>query len=158
MTENYPLRSLVFILPSIPAVLPRSIWSVVIGMRQLQGTIIMLVINIMTNDKGRSFTASCEDICYTHARKSPVSPLCRRLIDRGHSADTMVMVCRRNVSGLQAPVFKPRSLGAWAAFDIVDDDNRGLLRRRYRPLPGFSGGPAPLKETDAQSNHHREAA
>lgn len=95
----------------------------------------MLLVNLTTNDKGCSFTASCEGICYTHSRKSPIPPLCRRLIDRGHSSDTMVMVCRGTV-----PVFKPRSLGAWAAHDIVDDDKRGLLRRRYKPRPELPVG------------------
>lgn len=114
----------------------------------------MLVIDITTNDRGRSFTASCEGISYTHPRKSPVPPLCRKLIEQGLSPDTMVMVCRGT-----APVFQPRPLGAWAIYDIVDDDNRGLIRRRYRPRPDLSEGLATAeKPADAQMIDHRQAA
>ena len=125
----------------------------VIGMQQLQGTLFMLVINITNNDRGRSFTATCDGISSTHSRKDPIPPLCRRLIDRGHSPDTMVMVVRGTT-----PIFKPRSLGAWAAYDIVDDDNRGLIRRRYRPLPDFSGDLDTTRKANAQSCLCKEAA
>ena len=113
----------------------------------------MLVINIANNDRGRSFTATCDGISKTHSRKDPVPPLCRRLIDRGHSLHTMVMVVRGTT-----PIFKPRSLGAWAAYDIVDDDNRGLIRRRYRPLPDFSGDADIARKPNAQSRLCKEAA
>lgn len=113
----------------------------------------MLVINITTNDKGLSYTASCAGLSYTHSRKAPVPPLCRRLIDCGHSPDTMVMVCRGGVA-----IFKPRSLEDWASHDIVDDDNRGLLRRRYRPLPDLSGRARPAPKVESQSALGREAA
>lgn len=94
----------------------------------------MLVINMTNNDRGRSFTATCDGISSTNSNKDPIPSLCRKLIDRGHSSHTVVVVFRGTTQ-----IFNPRSLGAWAAYDIVDDDNRGLIRRRYRPLPDFSG-------------------
>ncbi|NKE77246.1 MULTISPECIES: hypothetical protein [Brucella/Ochrobactrum group] len=136
-----------------PSRFARCLWPVVVGMRQPQGTHIMLVINIANNDRGRSFTATCDGISKTHSRKDPVPPLCRRLIDRGHSPHTMVMVVRGTT-----PIFKPRSLGAWAAYDIVDDDNRGLIRRCYRPLPDFSGDADIARKPNAQSRLCKEAA
>ncbi|MEP9398119.1 hypothetical protein [Mesorhizobium sp. KR2-14] len=106
----------------------------------------MLVITITSNDNGRSFTASCEGVSYSHSRKDPIAPLCRRLIDHGHSPDMMVMVCRGAF-----PVMKPRSLGAWAEHDIVEDDNRGLLRRRYRALPDIRGDAATQINCESQA-------
>lgn len=92
----------------------------------------MLIINITTADRGRLFTASCNGLTYSHRHKDPIPPLCRRLIAAGHSPETLALVCRGSTLA-----FKPRSLGAWAAYDIVEDDTRGLIRRRYRPLPDF---------------------
>lgn len=113
----------------------------------------MLVVNITNNDRGCSFTATCDGLSSTHSHKDPIPPLCRKLIDRGHSLDTMVMVFRGT-----SPISKPRSLGAWAAYDIVDDDNRGLIRRRYRPLPEFSHDLDAAKKGDAESCHRKKAA
>lgn len=113
----------------------------------------MLVINMTNNDRGRTFTATCDGVSIINSRKDPIPPLCRRLIDRGHSPETMVMVVRGTT-----PIFKPRSLGAWAAYDIVDDDNRGLIRRRYRPLPDFSRDLHTARKADAQLGLSKEAA
>lgn len=94
----------------------------------------MLVINISSADNGKSFTASCDSLSIRKTAKDPIGPLCRKLIERGHSPQARVLVCRDTF-----PVFHPRTLAAWAKHDIVDDDNRGLRRVRYRPRPDFQG-------------------
>lgn len=90
----------------------------------------MLTIYVTSQDSGRTFTATCEGLSCRHNKKDPVPPLCRMLIDQGYDPATKVVVCRG-----EKPIFLPRSLKAWADCDYADDDNRGLQRRKYRPLP-----------------------
>ncbi len=93
----------------------------------------MLTIHLLS--QGRMHTAVCNEHAYAHPKKDPIPPLCRKLIGLGYPEDTLVEVRRGTV-----PVFKTRSLSAWAEFDIVDSDDLGLRKRRYQEYPkdGFA--------------------
>lgn len=79
-------------------------------------------------------TATCGyETVTTAAKKGPIGPLCRKLIDAGHSPDESVTVWRGNT-----PVFALSSLGRWADQDTVESDTGGIKSKPYVEFVPFA--------------------
>lgn len=97
----------------------------------------MITIELIAHDTARHL--GTPELSRSHSRKDPIGPLCRDLIKAGHDPETLVSVVRANESGDgYSPVFRPRRLGVWAAYDIRDRDGRGLVSEKFAPYAGPS--------------------
>jgi hypothetical protein len=94
-------------------------------------------------------TATCDGISVTRARPSPIPLLCRKLIARGHAPTELVSVVRGGAAS-----FLPRSLQDWGEYDIIDDDKRGFIRRKWKPFAGIgeTNGDTPSNEGSLEAH------
>lgn len=69
--------------------------------------------------------------------KGPISPLCRKLIDHGHSPEAQVHIIRYVPEQKHPmPIFKrDRSLRAWADVDCVESDRTSVYVVKHKPFP-----------------------
>ena len=69
--------------------------------------------------------------------KGPISPICRKMLEDGHSPTDRVHIIRKSLDhdGL-IPVFKrDRSLKAWADTDCVESETKSVRVVKYCPFP-----------------------
>ena len=70
--------------------------------------------------------------------KSPIAPLCRELIAKGHNPNAPTVVVRRRVDGSIMTIFKGnRTLGRWAELDCSENERHGPQVGRFKPFTGF---------------------
>lgn len=80
-----------------------------------------------------SYTAAAtdlsgEEIKITTKRKDPLPPVCRELIARGVDPQSAAHVTRDG----KAVWKRDRTVAAWAAIDISEEDRGGVRERPYR--------------------------
>lgn len=69
--------------------------------------------------------------------KSPISPLCRKLIAEGRDPDHRVHIIRRALDrdGHIAVFKRDRTLSAWAAVDCVESCTQSVYVVKHKPFP-----------------------
>ncbi|MBW3096494.1 hypothetical protein [Pseudohoeflea coraliihabitans] len=69
--------------------------------------------------------------------RSPISPLCRKLLEEGYDPSEEVHIIRKALDrDGYIPVFKrDRTLQGWADLDCVESDRHSVTIVRHRPFP-----------------------